>query len=47
LGQLAREAGAKGCVLKGDSQEFLIRAVESVVDSKPFFQTRDSAAQGL
>jgi len=44
LGQLAREAGAKGCVLKGDSKEFLIRAVESVGDSDPFFQT---APQGL
>jgi DNA-binding NarL/FixJ family response regulator len=39
LGQLAREAGAKGCVLKGDTREFLIRAVESVGNSTPFFQT--------
>jgi DNA-binding NarL/FixJ family response regulator len=42
--QLAREAGAQGCVLKGDSQKFLIRAVESVSDSNPFFKTADSAA---
>jgi DNA-binding NarL/FixJ family response regulator len=47
LGQLAREAGAQGCVLKGDSREFLIRAVESVGDSNPFFQIGGSAAQGL
>jgi DNA-binding NarL/FixJ family response regulator len=45
LGQLAREAGAKGCVLKGNSQELLIRAVESVSDANPFFQTGDSATR--
>ncbi len=37
LRQLAREAGAQGCVLKGNASEFLVRAVESVSDSRPFF----------
>jgi DNA-binding NarL/FixJ family response regulator len=38
FGQIARDAGAQGCVLKGDANEFLVQAVESVSDSHPFFQ---------
>jgi DNA-binding NarL/FixJ family response regulator len=44
LAQLAQEAGAQGCVLKGESQKFLIRAVESVSDAYPFFRTGDQPA---
>jgi DNA-binding NarL/FixJ family response regulator len=45
LAQLAREAGAQGCVLKGDTRELLIRAVESVSDSNSFFKTGDQRPQ--
>jgi DNA-binding NarL/FixJ family response regulator len=38
LPRLAREAGAKGCVLKGNSSELLIPAVESVSNRRPFFE---------
>lgn len=38
LAQLVREAGAKGCVLKGDASEFLVQAVEKVSGSQLFFQ---------
>jgi DNA-binding NarL/FixJ family response regulator len=37
LAQLAREAGAHGCVLKGHANEFLVQAVERVSGSQPFF----------
>lgn len=38
LPRLARDAGAKGCVLKGDSSELLIPAVQSVSNCTPFFE---------
>jgi DNA-binding NarL/FixJ family response regulator len=38
LAQLAREAGAQGCVLKGHASEFLVQAVERVSGSQSFFQ---------
>ncbi len=38
LPELAREAGAQGFILKGNSGELLVRAVESVGESTPFFQ---------
>jgi len=37
LAQLARDAGAKGCVLKGHASEFLVQAVENASISQPFF----------
>jgi DNA-binding NarL/FixJ family response regulator len=37
LPRIAREAGAKGCVLKGNSGQFLIPAVQSVSNCTPFF----------
>ncbi len=43
LAQLAREAGAQGCVLKGHASEFLVQAVEKVSGSQPFFQASSSA----
>jgi DNA-binding NarL/FixJ family response regulator len=42
LARLARDAGAEGCVLKSDSNEYLIPAVQSVSESTPFFHFSDS-----
>ena len=36
------EAGAKGFFLKSDAKKFLIAAVESLADHKPFFTSKVS-----
>jgi DNA-binding NarL/FixJ family response regulator len=38
LAELAREAGARACVLKGHASEFLVQAVENVSAYRPFSQ---------
>lgn len=38
LSRMAQEAGAKGCVLKGNSNDLLIPAVQSVSNCMPFFE---------
>lgn len=43
LAELAREAGAQGCVLKGHASQFLVQAVEQVSGAQPFFQSNSPA----
>jgi two-component system response regulator NreC len=43
LAQLALEAGAQSCVLKGHASEFLVRAVENASGSQSFFPSGSPA----
>jgi two-component system, NarL family, nitrate/nitrite response regulator NarL len=46
LPRIAQEAGAKSCVLKGHSSQFLIPAVQSVSNCTPFFPHDRSGPHG-